>query len=121
MSAAETSAADLLITGCHIVCVDAASTVINDGAIAIVGSSISWLGKADGPAPAARETLHAPHSIAMPGFIDCHVHTAQQFLHGKLQAIQRRGELRHPMWQRYLIPFESGLTAEDVYASGLAA
>jgi 5-methylthioadenosine/S-adenosylhomocysteine deaminase len=49
------------------------------------------------------------------------VHTAQQFLHGKIQAIQRRGELRNPMWQRYLVPFESGLTEEDVYASGLAA
>ena len=121
MNETETLAADLLITGCHIVCVDAANTIIDDGAIAIVGNSISWLGKAAGPLPAARETLHAPNSIAMPGLIDCHVHTAQQFLHGKLQAIQRRGELRHPMWQRYLIPFESGLTPDDVYASGLAA
>jgi 5-methylthioadenosine/S-adenosylhomocysteine deaminase len=57
----------------------------------------------------------------MPGFIDCHVHTAQQFLHGKLPSVRRRGELRTPMWQRYLIPFESGLEPEDVYASGIAA
>jgi len=57
----------------------------------------------------------------MPGFIDCHVHTAQQFLHGKLPSIRRQGQLRSPMWQRYLIPFESCLGPEDVYSSGVAA
>ena len=114
---------DLLITGPEIVSFDDASTVIADGAIAVDGNSILWLGKAaDAEAKfTARETIHARESIAMPGLIDCHVHTAQQFLHGKLQAIRRRGELRSPVWQRYLIPFESGLTPEDVYASGLAA
>ena len=116
-------AVDLLITGCHVVCFDPAGTIVEDGAIAIHGNSIAWIGSAaEAKAlPPPRETLHAPNTIAMPGLIDCHVHTAQQFLHGKLQALQRRGELRNPMWQRYLIPFESGLTPEDVYASGLAA
>jgi 5-methylthioadenosine/S-adenosylhomocysteine deaminase len=42
-------------------------------------------------------------------------------LHGKLPSLRRKGELRSPMWQRYLIPFEAGLEPEDVYASGLAA
>jgi 5-methylthioadenosine/S-adenosylhomocysteine deaminase len=118
---AEPQAVDLLITGCQVVCFDQANTIIGNGAVGIVGHSIAWLGNAADGLPAAREILHAPDTIAMPGLIDCHVHTAQQFLHGKLQAIQRRGELRQPMWQRYLIPFESGLTPEDVYASALAA
>jgi len=113
--------ADLLITGCQVVCFDPANTVIENGAIAVTGNSIAWLGEVAGTLPQARATLHAPNTLAMPGLIDCHVHTAQQFLHGKLQAIQRRGELRQPMWQRYLIPFESGLGPEDVYASALAA
>jgi cytosine/adenosine deaminase-related metal-dependent hydrolase len=121
MNQPETKPVDLLITGCQVVCFDQADTIIEDGAIAIDGNSIAWLGKATDALPAARETLHAPNTIAMPGLIDCHVHTTQQFLHGKLQAIQRRGALRNPMWQRYLIPFESGLTPDDVYASGLAA
>jgi 5-methylthioadenosine/S-adenosylhomocysteine deaminase len=121
MTLSEPPAVDLLITGCHVVCFDRAHTIIDNGAIAIAGNRIAWLGSAAGHLPTTRETLHAPASIAMPGLIDCHVHTAQQFLHGKLQAIRRRGELRNPIWQRYLIPFESGLTAEDVYASGLAA
>jgi 5-methylthioadenosine/S-adenosylhomocysteine deaminase len=120
MNQTEPSAVDLLITGCHLVCFDPANTIIENGAIAIAGNSIAWLGDA-AAAPTAREILHAPNTIAMPGLIDCHVHTAQQFLHGKLQAIQRRGELRQPMWKRYLISFEGGLTAQDVYASGLAA
>jgi 5-methylthioadenosine/S-adenosylhomocysteine deaminase len=115
MTQPEAQPVDLLITGCHVVCFDKGDTIIDAGAIAIAGNSIAWLGEAAGPLPAAREIIDAP------GLIDCHVHTAQQFLHGKLQAIQRRGELRSPMWQRYLIPFESGLTPEDVYASGLAA
>src|SRR3984957_5106078 len=121
MTPSEAPAVDLLITGCQIACFVKADTIINAGAIAITGDSIAWLGDAAGPLPSARETLEARNSIALPGLIDCHVHTAQQFLHGKLQAIQRRGELRSPMWQRYLIPFESGLTEEDVYASALAA
>jgi 5-methylthioadenosine/S-adenosylhomocysteine deaminase len=114
---------DMLITGCQVVCFDPAGTILENGAIAILGNSIAWVGEAGDAAAlwAPKETLHAADTIAMPGLIDCHVHTAQQFLHGKIQALQRRGELRNPMWQRYLVPFESGLTPEDVYASGLAA
>jgi 5-methylthioadenosine/S-adenosylhomocysteine deaminase len=114
---------DLLITGCQVVCFDSAGTILADGAIAVAGSKIVWVGSADAAKEqwAAKETLYARDMIAMPGLIDCHVHTAQQFLHGKLQSLQRRGELRSPMWKRYLVPFESGLTPDDVYASGLAA
>lgn len=68
-----------------------------------------------------KEIIDASGLIAMPGFVDAHVHTAQQFLHGKLSALRRNGELKNPVWSRYLIPFESGLEPEDVYCSGLAA
>jgi len=46
------------------------NTIIDDGAIAIADNSISWLGKAAGLLPAAREILHARNTIAMPGLID---------------------------------------------------
>jgi Cytosine deaminase and related metal-dependent hydrolases len=113
---------DLLVTGAQVVCFDDVGRTISDGAIGIVGTDIAWIGRADDAAIQliAKETLRAEGMIAMPGFIDCHVHTAQQFLHGKIQSIQRRGELRQPMWQVYLVTFESCLTPEDVYASGLA-
>jgi 5-methylthioadenosine/S-adenosylhomocysteine deaminase len=114
---------DLLIKGAAVVTFDKDSTEIADGAIAILGNQITWLGPASQASSLFRpkETVHAAGLIAMPGFVDAHVHTAQQFLHGKLSAVRRRGELKSPMWSRYLIPFESGLEPEDVYCSGLAA
>jgi len=114
---------DLLISGASIVTFDLQSTEVANGAIAISGNKITWLGPASEAASLfnPKETINAAGLIAMPGFIDCHVHTAQQFLHGKLSAVRRRGELKSPMWSRYLIPFEGGLDPEDVYCSGLAA
>src|ERR1700689_394601 len=115
--------ADLLIHHASIVAFDDAGTELGDASIAIVGNSIAWMGPTAESAKHvhARETIDATGLIAMPGFVDAHVHTAQQFLHGKIAAIRRRGELKSPMWSRYLIPFESGLEPEDVYCSGLAA
>jgi 5-methylthioadenosine/S-adenosylhomocysteine deaminase len=114
---------DLLIHHAGIVAFDDAGTELSDASIAIVGNSIAWIGPTGESVQHARakESIDATGLIAMPGFVDGHVHTAQQFLHGKLSAIRRRGELKSPMWSRYLIPFESGLGAEDVYCSGLAA
>jgi len=113
---------DLLILGPDIVTFDDADTVVINGAIAISGNSILWLGsEAEALARfTAAHTLRAPGLIAMPGLIDGHFHTAQQFLHGKFASLRRCGEYLEPVWQRYLIPFESGLEPEDVYCSGLA-
>lgn len=115
--------ADLLITGAEILTFDDSNTVVRNGAIAISGNTIVWLGKSS-EAPSlfhARDTLKANGMIAMPGLVDCHVHTAQQFLRGKLASLGYIGSLREPIWKRYLIPFESGLDPEDVYCSGLSA
>ncbi len=114
---------DLLIQGADIVCFDDSDSLMRNGAIAIKGDLIAWIGTSSEALEryTVRQTIDGRGMIAMPGFIDCHVHTAQQFLHGKLPSIRRRGELRSPMWQRYLIPFESCLEPEDVYCSGVAA
>ena len=114
---------DLLITGAEVVTFDDTNTVIRDGAIAVAGNAIVWLGKSSEAASLfrAKDTLKASGMIAMPGLIDCHVHTAQQFLRGKLASLGNMGNLREPIWKRYLIPFESGLEPEDVYCSGLGA
>ena len=100
---------------------DDAGTQIRDGGIAIAGNAIAWIGAAADARNRfkAKETMDATGLIAMPGFVDAHVHTAQQFLHGKLSALRRRGALKEPVWSRYLIPFESELEPEDVYCSGL--
>jgi 5-methylthioadenosine/S-adenosylhomocysteine deaminase len=114
---------DLLITGAAVLTFNDANTVLSDGAIAIAGNKIVWLGKSGEAAKRfrAKDALQASGMIAMPGLVDCHVHTAQQFLRGKLASLGNMGNLREPIWKHYLIPFESGLEPEDVYCSGLSA
>jgi 5-methylthioadenosine/S-adenosylhomocysteine deaminase len=118
----EKTEVDLLVTGMDVVTFDDAGTEHRDGAIAVIGNTIHWIGSARDAVSQfiAKETIHATGMIAMPGFVDAHYHTAQQFLHGKLSALRRRGELKNPVWSRYLIPFESNLSPEDVYWSGIA-
>jgi 5-methylthioadenosine/S-adenosylhomocysteine deaminase len=117
----EVKAVDLLISGADIVTFDDAGTEIFDGALAIAGNQIHWLGSAAEAAKRfmPKETINGRGLIAMPGFVDAHFHTAQQFLHSRLPALRRRGELKNPIWSRYLIPFESGMEPEDIYYSGI--
>src|SRR3984957_11989600 len=78
------SAVDLLILGPDIVTFDDKDTVIMDGAIAVKGNAIAWIGaSADARALfTAASTINASGQIAMPGVTDAHYHTAQQFLRG---------------------------------------
>jgi 5-methylthioadenosine/S-adenosylhomocysteine deaminase len=117
----EPALVDLLLSGCDVVTIDERDTVIADGAIAIDGGRIKWLGKAaDAPALyRGRSVLDGYGQIALPGLVDAHFHTAQQLLRGKLAEIGRRRQLKQPIWKNYLIPFESVLEPEDVYLSGL--
>lgn len=117
-----TAELDLLIRGCAIVTMDGDSRVIDDGAIAIAGSRIQWLGPASEAAQLrAESTIDARGLIAMPGMIDAHFHTAQQLLRGKIAALARKRTLKNPVWKNYYIPFEAMLEREDVYLSGLLA
>jgi len=114
---------DLVITGADVLTMDARCRVISNGALAIAGGRIVWVGPeaevVQRFVPANR--LDAPGRIAMPGLLDTHFHTGQQLLRGKLHELGRRRHLRLPIWQNYLIPFESVLEEEDVYLSGLLA
>lgn len=114
---------DLLISGCDIVTMDAARTIHKDGAIAVKGNAIVWMGSATEGKKIGRpaSVIDGSGQVAMPGMIDAHVHTAQQFLRGKLSALHSRGPLRNPPWKNYYVPFEGLLDPEDVYLSGLVA
>lgn len=113
---------DLLITGADVVTFDDHDNVVLDGAIAILGNKIVWIGKASEAAAlyAPKQTVKASGQIAMPGLIDAHYHTGQQLLRGKLAAIHRKHASKAPHWKNYYVPFECGLTPEDVYVSGIA-
>ena len=114
---------DILVSGCDIVTLDDAGTIIRNGAIAVSDGRIVWMGKADDAAalftPETR--LNGSDRIAMPGLIDGHMHTAQQLLRGKIFEMQRKRALKIPIWKNYYIPFEGMLTHEDVELSGLVA
>ncbi|MGE5573600.1 MAG: amidohydrolase family protein [Bacteroidota bacterium] len=69
----------------------------------------------------AKQVIDAGGAIVMPGLIDTHFHTAQQFLRGRLFDLSTRRTLRLPTWKNYLITFEQLLKPEDVYISGLVA
>ena len=114
---------DLLIVGADILTFDDGDRMIGDGAIAIEGNSIAWLGTRAEAAVRYRAatTIDGSGLIAMPGLIDCHFHTAQQFLRGKLFQLARTRKLRMPPWKNYYVPFEGTLTEDDVYYSGLSA
>ena len=112
---------DLLITGSDIVTMDAANPVILDGAIAVTGNEIVWIGPRSDARFSAQTELHVPSSIACPGLIDSHFHTAQHFLRGVIAAERRRGQLDVPIWRHYLVPFEAALSKEDVRLSAEVA
>ena len=108
---------DLLVLGPDVVTFDDKDTVIMDGAIAVRGNAIVWIGKASEARSlfTPRDTINAGGQIAMPGMTDTHYHTAQQFLRGVHRTTHRKG----PSWKKILIPFESGLDPVDVYHSGM--
>ena len=77
--------------------------------IGIAGGKISLIG--ENIQDTADEIIDGNGLLAMPGLIDAHTHNAQQLLRAK--PIDE-----YPMvWTRFLVPFESNLTAEDMYIS----
>ena len=114
---------DLLLSGCDVVAIDGKNKVIRDGAVAVKGNKIVWIGKASAAKREikATSTIDGSGQIAMPGLIDAHFHTAQTLLRGKLQELALRRQIKNPPWSNYYIPFEGMLTDDDVYLSGLLA
>jgi 5-methylthioadenosine/S-adenosylhomocysteine deaminase len=114
---------DLLLSGCDVVTIDGKNRVIRDGAVAVKGNKIVWIGKASAARREvkATSTIDGSGQIAMPGLIDAHFHTGQTLLRGKLQELARRRQVKNPPWSNYYIPFEGMLTDDDVYLSGLLA
>jgi 5-methylthioadenosine/S-adenosylhomocysteine deaminase len=111
--------ADLLITDCAILTMDAADTVIERGDIAIAGQRIVAVGKGIAANYEAAQMIDGRDHIAMPGFVDTHVHTAQQFERSLLKHLNREQTWREPVWQTMLFPFEASLTEDDMLLSGL--
>jgi len=86
-------------------------SIIENGAVAIDRDKIVSIGpsKKLEESFVASEVIDAKGKLAMPGMIDCHTHTVQQFLRGGVV-----GE-RPIVWIRVLIPFEAKCNEQDRY------
>ena len=102
---------DILITGADLLTPD--YKVEHDRAIAIVGQRIAEIGPTAEMAAKYQpaQLVSGEGKLAMPGLVDAHTHTCQQLL-------RARATDEYPMiWTRFLVPFESNLTPDDVYWS----
>ncbi|MGC5246366.1 amidohydrolase family protein [Gordonia sp. DT219] len=120
---APTQSIDTLITHADVITFDDEGSLFDDGAIAIDNGSIVEIGPTAALTAkfSAIETVDAAGMIAMPGLIDAHLHTAQTMMRGLFPEIIHHGNLEQPMWRKYLIPFESNLTDDDMELSGRLA
>ena len=75
---------DLIVEGDHVVTMDAAMTVIENGAVAIDDGVILAVGPASeiNAAYAAAQTLAGDNRIVMPGLVNGHSHAAMTLLRG---------------------------------------
>ncbi len=119
----EKIAADLLITHGAVVTMDKDSKVIEDGSIAITGNTITAVGPTSEITSqySAGEILDASECVVIPGLVDTHFHTGQQFERAMLYRLSKEMKLKEPIWQNFLITFEANLSDEDVYLSALFA
>lgn len=99
---------DLIIKHGLILTVNDENDIIKDGGVAIQGTDIVALGPVAEILAAyeAAEVIDATDQIVMPGLIDTHIHTAQQFERNLLSYLKKETNLRDPVWQFALIPLK---------------
>ena len=102
--------ADILVENCIVVAMDGRPP-ITDGAIAIKGDKIVYVGKAEKAGDIKAETrIDARGMVALPGLINCHTHVPMTLLRGIAEDQPLEKWLRESIW-----PIEAKLTDEDVY------
>ncbi len=99
---------DIVITDASVLLPHAAG-VERHQTVGIADGKVAFVRDADAAADAqleAAKRIDGTHRLVMPGLVDCHTHTGQQLLRGRVL-----DEL--PMiWTRIMLPFESTLTPE---------
>jgi len=84
MTGTDAPSFDLLLTGLTVVTVDAAMTVHADGAIAVSGGRIAWVGPASALPNGARaaRVMPLPGRVALPGLVNVHTHAILTMVRG---------------------------------------
>jgi len=110
---------DLLVTNATIVTMDAPRRVINDGAIAVNGDTIAFVGSlSDLRARSAKglnvkQTIDAKGKLIIPGLINGHTHIPMVLLRGLIDDVTLDDWLR-----KYIFPAEAKNVTEDFVRSG---
>lgn len=102
---------DILLKNCSVLTEQ--MEIVEHRSIAIKGTTICEIGAAEeiNLTYTAPTELDVEGNLVLPGFIDGHTHTCQQLLRGRTAD-------EYPMiWTRFLVPFESNLSPEDVRVS----
>jgi 5-methylthioadenosine/S-adenosylhomocysteine deaminase len=115
----KSTSVDTIIKRAYTVTFDDEGTVLQSGSIAVSGGVIVAVGDAADvdAAYTADNIIDGQGLLALPGLIDAHLHTAQTMMKGLFPELVQRGRLRQPIWRKYLIPFEAGLSEDDVALS----
>ncbi|MDH7477241.1 MAG: amidohydrolase [Candidatus Bathyarchaeota archaeon] len=105
---------DILIHGCTVLPMNG-KYFIEDGAIAIKGNEIVFVGKVSLiTGIKAEKRINAKGKVAMPGLINCHTHAPMTLFRGIAEDKPLNVWLKETIW-----PLEVKLRAEDVYVGAL--
>ena len=106
---------DLLIAGGTVVTMDAKRRVIEDGAVAVSGDTIVWIGKRSDLdlREGATKTIGARGSLVLPGLINGHAHAAMSLFRGYAD-----DHTLDDWLQKYIFPAEARNVTEDFVTWG---
>ena len=110
---------DILITGGKALLLDSENTALDQAAIAINGSEIIAVGKAEELAKQfhAKKIINAKDSLVMPGFVNCHTHAAMTCFRGMADDLELMDWLNN-----YIFPAEAkNVNKELAYWGSLLA
>ncbi|AXG81748.1 amidohydrolase [Streptomyces paludis] len=117
VSGVDVSGVDLLVHGGTVLTVDAAGTVVPDGAVAVRDGEILAVGPATDLRAryTAAEEIDARGCLVLPGLVNTHTHLAMTLLRGRADDVTLQGFLER------VIRWESRLLSEDNVAAAVRA
>jgi 5-methylthioadenosine/S-adenosylhomocysteine deaminase len=108
---------ELLIVNGTVLTMDNQETMMENGAVAVSGDSITWVGSAEqADIKSAARILDANGGIIMPGLINTHTHAAMTCFRGLADDMELMTWLNE-----YIFPAEARLNHERVYTGALLA
>ena len=110
---------DLVIAGIDwLITVDPSRRIIRDAAVAVDAGKIVAIGKSDEIAKAytGSRQVDGRHTVATPGFVDCHLHASFQLSRGLADEANAQSFLFDRMY-----PYEAALEGDDVRVSATLA